>query len=83
MIKITKSKENNSIHRLDASCRSRGGSFSLWPPPPLATALNAVEEDAYFCDNINFWNIFPAECKTLLLSRDIDNTHLKLQDGLD
>ena len=62
-----------------------GGAASPFapPPPPLATALNAVEEDAYFCDNINFWNIFPAECKTLLLSRDIDNTHLKLQDGLD
>ena len=51
--------------------------------PPLPTALNAVEEHAYFCDNINFWNMLPAECKTLLLSRGIDNTHLKLQDGLD
>ena len=51
--------------------------------PPLPTALNVVEEHAYFCDNINFWNMLPAECKTLLLSRDIDNTHLKLQDGLD
>ena len=51
------------------------------PPPPLATALNAGEEGPYFGDNINFWNIFPAERKTLLLSRGKDNTYLKWPVG--
>ena len=44
IIKITESKENKPIQRLDVSCSTGqgggGGSGPPWAPPPLAVALH-------------------------------------------
>ena len=46
LIKITESKENKSIHRLDVSSstgpRRAAAPLAPPPPPPLATALQTV-----------------------------------------
>ena len=58
IIKITESKENKSIHRLDVSS-STGPRGAAAPPPPLATALMSF---------IPVTNVF---CKALILKGEI------------
>ena len=57
-IKITESKENKSIHRLDLSGSTGAGGrvVAPLPPPPLATALLILLKSKYWFAMSASWN---------------------------